>query len=345
MAGFHHEALFYSDAREFLGGTVAFVREGVEAGEPVMVALPEPNAGRLKWALGHAAEKVMWIDMLALGRNPACIIPAWREFVDTLGSAGQAVRGIGEPAWAGRNDEECVECGHHESLLNLAFEDAEAFRLLCPYDASKLPGDVLVEARRNHPWITHDGPCGDYLNPRGRSGPFTGELAPLGTPLGRLEFTRRNLSAARVFAAARSHAEGMDRHRVLDLVVAVSELAANSIVHGGGHGEVLAWRHDGTFICEVRDRGRIADPLAGRVVPGDDIGNGRGLWLVNQLCDLVQIRSGADGTTVRLHMAIDELPTTGGEEGAQDGGAVIGAWPAEDDGPVVEPRLAGDVEN
>jgi anti-sigma regulatory factor (Ser/Thr protein kinase) len=27
---------------------------------------------------------------------------------------------------------------------------------------------------------------------------------------------------------------------------------------------------------------------------------GRGLWLANQLCDLVQIRSGENGTVVRL---------------------------------------------
>jgi hypothetical protein len=26
------------------------------------------------------------------------------------------------------------------------------------------------------------------------------------------------------------------------------------------------------------------------------------LWLVNQVCDLVELRSGADGTTVRMHM-------------------------------------------
>ena len=29
---------------------------------------------------------------------------------------------------------------------------------------------------------------------------------------------------------------------------------------------------------------------------------GRGLWLANQLCDLVKIRSGERGTVVRLHV-------------------------------------------
>lgn len=305
MSGFHHEALFYEDARDFVAGALPFVREGVEAGEPVLVALPEPNAGRLKWALGGAAEKVAFVDMLALGRNPACIIPAWIEFVQTQGSNGQAVRGIGEPAWPGRSGVENVECGHHESLLNLAFEDAEAFRLLCPYDASQLPGDVLAEARHNHPWITHEGECDQYLNPRDRPGPFVGELSAAAKSAREFAFSMSDLSAVRAFVAAQAREAGLDRHRALDLVVAMSELAANSVDHGGGTGEVRAWHEDGTLLCEVTDAGRIEDPLAGRNVSTTEQTDGRGLWLANHLCDLVQIRSGERGTTVRVHMAVD----------------------------------------
>jgi hypothetical protein len=52
----------------------------------------------------------------------------------------------------------------------------------------------------------------------------------------------------------------------------------------------------------VRDRGWIRDPLAGRVAPRENKATGRGLWLVNQLCDLVQLRSSPAGTTLRLHI-------------------------------------------
>jgi hypothetical protein len=31
---------------------------------------------------------------------------------------------------------------------------------------------------------------------------------------------------------------------------------------------------------------------------------GRGLWLVNQLCDLVELRSDEEETVVRLHMTL-----------------------------------------
>ena len=47
---------------------------------------------------------------------------------------------------------------------------------------------------------------------------------------------------------------------------------------------------------------QIVDPLAGRRQPVADTG-GYGLWIVNQLADLVQIRNDALGSTVRAHFA------------------------------------------
>ena len=83
-------------------------------------------------------------------------------------------------------------------------------------------------------------------------------------------------------------------------MLAVGELAANSIRHGGGRGILRVWRTDDALICEIRDRGRIADPLAGRVKPGLEQLDGRGLWIANAVCDLIQIRAGA----VRAHMTL-----------------------------------------
>ena len=87
-----------------------------------------------------------------------------------------------------------------------------------------------------------------------------------------------------------------------DLVLSAHEIATNSIRHGGGSGVLHVWREQDTLICDVRDRGHIArQPLVGRVRPELGATGGWGLWLANQLCDLVQLRELPEGSVVRLH--------------------------------------------
>ena len=85
-------------------------------------------------------------------------------------------------------------------------------------------------------------------------------------------------------------------------MLAVNEIATNSIRHGGGSGTLRVWLEAGVLICEVRDSGHLDDPLAGRRRPSPSDYGGRGLWLANQVCDLVQLRSFPQGSAVRLHM-------------------------------------------
>ena len=89
------------------------------------------------------------------------------------------------------------------------------------------------------------------------------------------------------------------------MVLAVNEIAANSVQHGGGSGTLRIWREGDVLTCEIRDSGHLDDPLADRRRPAPGEDGGRGLWLANQLCDLVQVRSFTTGTTVRLHMHRD----------------------------------------
>jgi anti-sigma regulatory factor (Ser/Thr protein kinase) len=111
------------------------------------------------------------------------------------------------------------------------------------------------------------------------------------------------LAGVREFTAAWARQAGLPPHRVSDLVMAVAELAANTLAHTSGPGTLTLWVADDEVICQVQDQGQITDPLAGRLRPAPDApGGGRGLWVVHQVCDQVEIRSGPAGTTVRLHM-------------------------------------------
>src|ERR1700730_3372173 len=153
---FHHGALLYAGEAEYLSGTVPFIRDGLSAGEAVLVAVDRARIEVLQTGLGSAAGSVSWIDMGAVGVNPARIIPLWRKFVARHG-AGRPIRGIGEPIWPGRTPDELVEAHRHEALLNLAFSDTPEFRLLCPYNVQDLHPSVIDEARRNHPLIVQAG--------------------------------------------------------------------------------------------------------------------------------------------------------------------------------------------
>jgi anti-sigma regulatory factor (Ser/Thr protein kinase) len=119
-----------------------------------------------------------------------------------------------------------------------------------------------------------------------------------------LAFDRDGLGEARRLVARRAAEAGLAGARAQDLVLAVGEAAANSVRHAGGHGVLRVWEDDGAVVCEVKDPGRVRDPLAGRHLPAlDDVG-GWGLYIAHQVCDLVQLRSGPQGTVVRMRMRV-----------------------------------------
>jgi anti-sigma regulatory factor (Ser/Thr protein kinase) len=94
--------------------------------------------------------------------------------------------------------------------------------------------------------------------------------------------------------------------RVDELVLAVNELASNSVLYGGGSGTLRMWREDDQLLCEVHDSGRLADPRAGRLHPTVEGRSGRGLWIVNQVCDVMEMRSSESGTSICVHKALKE---------------------------------------
>ncbi len=250
---------------------------------------------------------MLFADMAEVGANPARIIAAWHEFVDEHGAGGRAIRGIGEPIWAGRSDSELAECHRHESLLNLAFADTPAFRLLCPYDVSALDPGVVEEAERTHPFMSDVESfreSGSYRGLEAISAPFADPLEDAPPSAARLAFDADSLGAVRDLVTGRAEEAGFDRETTDALVLAVNEIATNSIRHGGGFGAIRTWDDGGFLLFQVEDAGRIDAPLAGRRQPVLDEPGGRGLWLANQLCDLVQVRTFENGNVVRIHMAI-----------------------------------------
>jgi anti-sigma regulatory factor (Ser/Thr protein kinase) len=152
---------------------------------------------------------------------------------------------------------------------------------------------------------------GDYLLPalqdQGKTQSSSGAVRPLSDPPADAEVLRywADLASIRSSAAAWAARAGLPPHRVRDLVIAVGELAANTLAHTNEPAQLTLWVTGSEVICQVHDTGKITDPLAGKLRPdpGDPAG-GRGMWVVHQLCDLVEIRTGPAGTTIRVHLRL-----------------------------------------
>lgn len=297
---FVHEVTFYAGPEDHTRAVLPFVQEGLARQEPVMVALLPDRLETLRRALGPDCARVEFVDMAELGANPARIIPAWRRFLDEH-SEGGPVRGVGEPAWPGRRAVELAEAALHESLLNLAFDPGPGWSLLCPYDLTALPQHVIEEAGRNHPVLRgDDAGTGRYAGHAHAHQSFSSPLPSPPSGSQRIDFQGSDLALIRDIVARAAQASRLTGDVADDLALAVHELATNSVIHGGGHGSLVVWDEHDALVVEVLDRGRIHDPLVGRHLP-DPLGeSGRGVWMANQLCDFVQVRSGEWGTQVRL---------------------------------------------
>ncbi|GAA3057810.1 sensor histidine kinase [Pseudonocardia yunnanensis] len=301
---FEHPALFYSGLDEFLAGTVPFVHEGLALDEPVAVAVPASRLESLRVELGVAAQRVRFVNMGDVGRNPARILPdVLLAFADEHVGATR-LRIVGEPIWAGRTAAEYPAWVQHEALINLAFAGSPA-TILCPYDAAGLPPEVLADAEATHPVVVDGGV------PRASAGySIERVLADVNRPLPQplqdrpLLVDAHLLSRGRQIAMAEARSAGLDEDRVADVEMVANELLTNSIEHGGGTGVFRTWTENGHFVVEVQDSGQLLDPLAGRRRPGLLQPRGRGLYVVNQLADLVRTSSTAGGTTVRAWFRI-----------------------------------------
>jgi anti-sigma regulatory factor (Ser/Thr protein kinase)/predicted small metal-binding protein len=310
---YRHECWLYGGDTEFVAAMLPFIRDGLAGEQPVMVAVPQPRLHALRDALGGDATQVAWADMADLGANPARIIPAWQEF--TRGDR-RPVRGIGQPIWAGRGHAELVEAQFHEALLNLAVAPDTPLWLLCPYDTSTLPDDVIDEALRSHPVLAEAGAyrgSTDYGGAHHADFLFGGRLPEPAAPTTVIGFDpARHRHVDQLIRAAA--AEGVTVDRAAKLATATDEIAT-AAHHDSGEVEIRLWHEDAAVLCEVTDATVIDNPMIGRSAK-PTIGSladrrDRAIRLANELCDLVQVRSGRDGTTVRIHTRRSPQPTRG----------------------------------
>lgn len=305
-----HQGLVYGSDEAFLAATVPFCLDGLEQDEAVLAVTTPANIDLLRQQLGSAADAVQFIAADDWYQAPGSTLGAYYRYVDERTATGRhpQVRVIGEPVWHGRDALETDEWTRYEAVINLAFAHCPAW-IVCPYDTRRLPDQIVADARRTHPHLL-TGPAADasghYAPPQDAA--WDRDLARVPAP--GTDSTIRfdtDLHPVRSFVARHAAQLGMSPQGAERLTFAVNEVATNAVEHGAGHGDVSVWRTGHKVICEISDPGPTRFPAdagwtLGYLPPVPGQPRGHGLWTVRQLCDLVEVRTGAPATVVRLHL-------------------------------------------
>ncbi len=284
---------------------VPFLRQGLDGGERVVAILGPSTRALLDGALGGDGDDILAFANREWYRRPLWTLAAFDKYLRSQLETGAGVRILAEPLW-----ETAVDAGEWqrcEAVLNLLVGATDSL-VLCVHDTRAMSRERLDGAMQTHAQVAIPG--GRIFNPmyldpaefcaRSTRSPLA--AAPAGAAS--IKF-RQRLIRVRQFVAREGLRLGLGRERSEVLMLAAGEVAGNCLDHGGGRGTVRVWAAGDEVVCEVEDGGPgFADPLAGYVPPDPELMRRCGLWLVRQLCDLVEVRASESGSLVRIHLAL-----------------------------------------
>jgi anti-sigma regulatory factor (Ser/Thr protein kinase) len=308
--GYRHDGLLFSGDDQLAGIGSRFLREGLSEGHPVVVATTPRTAGVLLEAVGeHPLLHVLDRHDAYRARTPTAIT-TFRRLAEEHAADGARLRVVGEVDF-GATERDWLEWQRYEAVINAALADWPLWGL-CVFDTERLPQPLLDSALATHPVLTRsDGtPAANqaFVEP-------AVYVRALPVPDEPLEATPPRLSAPDVSdfvglrhgVAAELARTGADEDLVGDFLLAVDEMVSNAVRHGRPPVSLRLWTAADRIVCTIGDGGPgWDDPFAGYgPAHGDDLSRGgMGLWLARQLCDHVDIRTGAGGTGVEVRLTV-----------------------------------------
>lgn len=297
--GLLHEACLYDGESTLVDFCLPVIHQALMDGEQVLLFATGRTCDVLTDALGaDSARLALVVDSGDRWQGLHATLISHMQAMAPLLQNGRRWCLLAEPAWVARPDG--GEWHRFEAASNRHFADYPC-HCMCLHDVSRIGPEVLADVRRTHPFVRDGHGCRESpeFEPPEKfvpaHEPFWGPV-----PSHAVAMLATNALTARRFADFLAGEHGLYPRRD-DLILAVSELAANSL-EAGSAPTVAAWRSDHHLVIEVADGGSGAiDPLAGYVPPVALDESGRGLWLARALADDAAVRAiPGEGSAVRI---------------------------------------------
>ncbi|MEU8202885.1 sensor histidine kinase [Streptosporangium sp. NPDC049046] len=299
---FAHTAVAYGSDSGLLGLLQPLIAGALREGRRVLVVTGERALDLVGDAFGADTRLIDRRPAEEWYTHPTRTLAAFHDYVRQR----ERPLVIGEPVWSGWTERQVREWIRYESVLNAAFAGVPV-SMWCLYDETPALDHVL----RTHPTeLTGAGlrRSDRYVPPERFTLPGDDLPLPDAPPSAVVtHFTLDELGRLRALVTDHASRAGLGRDLISSLVLSVSEMAANSVEHGAGHGRASIWTAGGEIVCEIADSGGgdLDVPLPGYLPPEPGSPRGYGLWISRQLCDLVQVRGVGGELRVRLHITLD----------------------------------------
>lgn len=307
-----HEALIVDSDQALLRRSLAFIEEGLDLGQPVLVVAPSGTLDLHRRHLGSRTTRHLhaFEDAQAWWNGPHRTMAAYHAAMAPLHASGRRWRLLAQPSWLSTTDGRYWRRFEAAANRTLAGHD---YHSLCVHDRRALDDDAIHNARCTHPLV--DTGHGTQPSPEWTD-PITYLRAQEPTPLRPPPHTPRHeltdLATARANISAETRSLGATNPTITRIVLAANELLANA--HAAAElVTYTTWRQEGRIIVSVDDNGAGFDvDLAGYTIPDPHGSGGRGLWIVRQLASDLSITRHTHGITAQAHFALE--PTSHPDE-------------------------------
>jgi anti-sigma regulatory factor (Ser/Thr protein kinase) len=296
--GLRHEAIVADADETFVGHVAPFLRAGLEEGATLTV-LNRRHWALLREELGADAEQVAYTDCEDFYTRPIDALASYDATLRRLTAAGATSVRVAAEIPLGPTRSSWEEWMSYEAIVNHALASRPA-HILCVYDTQITPDSVIDAVWRTHPHVVTDGAAGPHYHDSDDAITAFTRSPSRELPLRPLPLTQDVIALREALSAELAGAEA-PKQKVVNMLIAASQVFDNALRHGGGVTALRAGLVDGWFVCEIEDHGPgLDDPLAGYVPPAPGQPGRQGLWIARQLATRLELIPGRPGLTVRL---------------------------------------------